>query len=164
MRTVPTNVYQKSGKCYVKISAEFVAIIIRALGLPTNGNGTVFSDVTASAWYYGAVGKAYEYGLASGVGSVRFDPNRSITHQEAMILIWKAANIAGFDGRTSSLDAFTDADSVSGWSLDAAMWNVGSDLIVGYAGLSSPADNISRAETATLVLKLLQKAGLVDVR
>lgn len=42
--------------------------------------------------------------------------------------------------------------------------NVGSGLIVGSDGKIRPLDNISRAETATLVLKLLQKAALVDVR
>jgi len=41
----------------------------------------------------------------------------------------------------------------------APKWNVGSGLIVGSGGLLRPNDNISRAESATVILRLLQKAG-----
>ena len=55
-------------------------------------------------------------------------------------------------------------ESSQSWAQGAAKWNVGSGLIVGSGGLLRPSDNISRAESATVILRLLQKAGLVDVR
>jgi len=147
--------------------AEFSAMIIRALGLPTDGgasNGTVFTDVPGGAWYYGAVCKASELGLINGVGNNKFNPERPITRQEAMAIIQRAAAIAGFKGKTNALGAFNDAQNVSAWALDAVRWNVGSKLVVGYAHLLRPADDITRAETATLVLNLLRQSGLIDVR
>lgn len=145
--------------------AEFAAIVVRALGLPEDGDASAFSDVASGAWYYGAVGKAYEYGLINGRGNGIFDPMANITRQEAMAMVHRAAAITEHAGTTGSLSAFTDADSISSWALEDAKWNVGSGLIQGKGnGLICGQDNISRAETATIILRLLQKSELVDVR
>lgn len=39
--------------------AEFAAILVRAQGLPANGNGTAFGDIRAGDWFCGAVGTVY---------------------------------------------------------------------------------------------------------
>jgi uncharacterized repeat protein (TIGR02543 family) len=142
--------------------AEFVAIIINALGLPADGDGTVFSDVSANSWYSGVVGKAYECGIVEGIGGNMFAPDRPITRQEAMIIIWRMAKIAGFEGSMGCIGMFSDSTDVSGWALEAARWNAGSGLVAGRGGgILAPKDNITRAETAALVLNLLRKAGFV---
>ena len=71
---------------------------------------------------------------------------------------------AALTGTSSDLDSFADADSVSYWAKDAVQWNVGSGLIQGTHGKLNPTANITRAESATIILRLLQKASLVDVR
>ncbi|PKM65513.1 MAG: hypothetical protein CVU95_15075 [Firmicutes bacterium HGW-Firmicutes-2] len=145
--------------------AEFTAIIVRAMGLPTNSTAAgAFSDVSANKWYYGAVGTAYEYGLVTGKGEVQFDPTGNITRQEAMVILQRSAKLTDFIGKTSILSAFSDSDSVDEWALEAAKWNVGSGLIMGNKGQLRPTDNISRAETAAVILRLLQMAELIDVR
>jgi hypothetical protein len=143
--------------------AEFAAILVRALGLPADGTSS-FSDVSADAWYTGAVATAAQYGLVAGKGENRFDPNASITRQEAMLMLRRAAALTEFTGESSSLDSFADADSVGSWAEDAAKWSVGSGLIQGADGKLNPTANITRAESATIILRLLQKADLVDVR
>jgi hypothetical protein len=143
--------------------AEFAAITIRALGLPVSGGSVVFSDVPLSAWYNGAVGKAYEYGLVTGMGS-RFAPSQYITRQEAMVIIWRAAIIMKYRGGTSDVDIFSDYKNISGWALDAAGFNVGSGLVIGSNGMLRPKDNITRVESALLVLRLLQMSGFIDER
>jgi hypothetical protein len=145
--------------------AEFASIIVRALGLPQNGSASAFKDVPSGAWYYGAVGKAYEYGIVDGRGAASFDPMANITRQEAMAIIQRAARIAGMTGSGSgSLSAFTDAGSVSSWAKDAVSFNVASGLIVGSDGKLNPTNNITRAETAAVILRMLQHSGLIDVR
>ena len=143
--------------------AEFAAILVRALGLPANGTST-FADVSSSDWYSGAVATAAQYGLVAGEGENKFDPAANITRQEAMAMLQRAAKLTAFAGTSGTLDNFTDADSVGTWAIDAAKWNVGSGLIQGADGKLSPNANITRAESATIILRLLQKAGLVDVR
>ena len=82
-----------------------------------------------------------------------------------MAIIQRAARIAGMTGSGSgSLSAFTDAGSVSAWARDAVNFNVSNGLIVGSEGKLNPASNITRAETAAVILRMLQHSGLIDVR
>ncbi|BAL00210.1 putative surface layer protein [Oscillibacter valericigenes Sjm18-20] len=143
--------------------AEFAAILVRALGLPADGTSS-FSDVSADAWYTGAVATAVQYGLTKGKDNNRFDPNANITRQEAMLMLQRAAALTEFTGTSGNLDSFADADSVGDWAEGAAKWSIGSGLIQGSDGKLNPTANITRAESATIILRLLQKAGLVDVR
>lgn len=93
-----------------------------------------------------------------------FDPNANITRQEAMAILQRAAALTEFTGASGDLDGFADANSVGSWAQDAAKWSVGSGLIQGAKGKLNPTADITRAESAAIILRLLQKAGLVDVR
>lgn len=143
--------------------AEFPAILVRALGLPANGT-SAFRDVSSTDWFCGAVGAAYSYGLVNGRDASSFDPNANISRQEAMSMMQRAAKVAEFPGTSGTLTEFSDASAVSGCALEAAQFNVGSGLIVGSNGQLKPISKITRAESATVILRLLQKAGLVDIR
>ena len=139
--------------------AEFTFNAVKALGLPLDG-GTAFSDVPADAWYAGAVGTAYESGLVSGIGGGRFDPDREITRQEVMVIIYNMAKIAGFDGKTGSIASFADAAGVSEWALEAAQWNAGSGILPKSGGKLNPAGNITRGESAAMLVEFLRAAGI----
>ena len=143
--------------------AEFAVILVRALGLPADGISS-FADVPDDAWYTGAVATAAQYGIVSGKGNNQFDPNANITRQEAMLMLQRAAALTEFTGAVGNLDSFADADSIGAWARDAAKWSVGSGLIQGSDGKLNPIADITRAESATIILRLLQKAELVDVR
>lgn len=144
--------------------AEFAAIIVRALGLPSDGQSS-FTDVAADAWYAGAVGMAVERGIVTGYSDGTFRPNANITRQEAMAMVARAAVITELGGSTSAdLSSFADADSVAGWASAYVQYNVANSLIKGSGGYLNPASNITRAETATVILRLLRNSGLVDVR
>ncbi len=143
--------------------AEYAAILIRALGLTADGTSS-FSDVPTTAWYTGAVATAVQYGLVAGKGENRFDPNANITRQEAMLMLQRVAALTEFRGARGALDGFADVDNIASWAEDAAKWSVGSGLIQGADGRLNPTANITRAESAAIILRLLQKAGLVDVR
>ena len=150
------------GEAYIT-RADFVTILVRALGLPANGTST-FTDVSASAFYFGSVATAAQYGLVNGRDNNNFDPSANITRQEAMAMLQRAAKLTNFTGTSASLSDFSDAENVSTWAQDAVKWNVGSGLIKGSNGQLRPNDCISRAESATIILRLLQKAKLVDTR
>ena len=145
--------------------AEFAAIIVRALGLPSDGTEN-FADVVESDWFDGAVGKAQEYGIVSGKGEGKFEPNALITREEAMTMIARAAKITGLpESNPVDLSTFVDADKISGWATEYVQFNVDNSLIVGNEAKElAPNGNITRAETATVVLRLLRNAGLVDIR
>ena len=163
---VRTHSLEEAGFMFnIGVRAEFAAIIVRALGLPETGDASKFSDVASSAWYYGSVGKAAEYGIILGRGDGTFAPNEYITRQDAMLMIQRAAGISEYtDVTTGSTAKFTDLNTVSDYAKSGMYWNLSNGFIVGHNGLVRPQETISRAECATIVLRLLQKSGLVDVR
>jgi uncharacterized repeat protein (TIGR02543 family) len=145
--------------------AEFTAILVRALGLPSDSIAAeAFRDVSANQWYYGSVGTAYEYGLVTDKGDGLFDPTGNITKQEAMVMIANAAELAGYEDTVDNSTGFSDVDKIVAWAFDAVKLNVSSGLIVGSNDQIHPTDNISNAETAVVILRFLQTAKLVDVR
>lgn len=145
---------------------EFAAIVVRAMGLKTS-DCPAFTDVKAGSWCYGAVAAAYKYGIVSGYGDGTFKPESKITRQEAMAMIARAMKVAGMDTAitdgavTAELFKFIDGKNFSAWARQSAAAVIRSGLVVGSEGYVRPEKNITRAETAVIVRRLLVKAGLI---
>ena len=76
--------------------AEFAAIVTRALGLAAKDT-KAFTDVPSSKWYAGYIGTANSSGIVNGVGSGKFNPDGTITRQEAAAMVARAAKLCGLD-------------------------------------------------------------------
>jgi hypothetical protein len=149
---------------------EFAAIIVRALGLPENGTTTAYSDVKSGDWYVGAIAKAREYGIIEGYEDGTFRPDKTITREEAMAMIARAMKLAGLETNVSGTDAastlapFADGTTVDAWAKQAAAATVKSGLVQGREAGLRPTSEITRAETAVIVQRMLIKAKLIDSR
>jgi hypothetical protein len=75
-------------------------------------------------------------------------------------MIQRAAGVVGLSGSQGNLNAFSDASQLSEWAVDAARFNAGVGIL-SPGGELRPRDNITRAETADLVYKLLNRAGFI---
>jgi len=150
--------------------SQFAAIVTRALGLPENGTTTVFNDVTPGDWYMGAVAKAYEYGIIQGFEDGTFRPDRMMTREEAMVMIARAMQWTGLRAETSGQDAvatlslFTDGSAVSGWAIQSVASTVNHGLVQGSNAALNPKQEMTRAETAMLVRRLLIRSNLINDR
>ncbi|KAA8786509.1 hypothetical protein EC604_22010 [Paenibacillus amylolyticus] len=147
--------------------AEFAAIIVRALGLPAGKGNTSFSDVRSDAWYAGAVETAVSYKLINGFEDGTFRPQNTITREQAMTIVAKAMSLTGLAERTPVSDAtatladFADYSQISGWAKDNLALTVRAKLINGRnANIDSKA-NMTRAEVAVLVERLLKQSDLI---
>jgi hypothetical protein len=149
--------------------AEFAAIVVRALGLMHPGTGKAsFSDVSKNDWYYDAVSIAYEYGIISGYGNDKFGPNDKISHEQAMAMIARAMKItklkADFkNGEAEQLIAsYGDFKKASSWAKNSIALCVKTGVVPDGSGkLVAPKDNLTRAEVAVIVQRLLQKSKLI---
>ena len=145
--------------------AEFAALLVNALGLPQAPEGAdCFKDVAKSSSYLGEIGAAYQYKIIKGISEDQFAPNKTITREEAMAMMQRAAKVAQLKGEKGQLEAFEDYSKVSEWAKDAVAFNIGSDLIIGSNNKLRPQSTITRAESMTVVLRMLQKADLIDIR
>ncbi|MDO7908642.1 S-layer homology domain-containing protein [Paenibacillus sp. JX-17] len=148
--------------------AEFAAIMVRGLGVKLESGSTSFADISSSSWYAGAVETAYQYHLIQGFEDGTFRPNDKITREQAMKMIAQAMEVTGLSSKLSTVDtklllnAFTDAEQVSAWAKSGLVNSLQGGLVSGRnEGKLAPKDNITRAEVAVLIQRLLQKSGLI---
>ncbi|WP_160397324.1 cadherin-like beta sandwich domain-containing protein [Paenibacillus sp. MMS18-CY102] len=148
--------------------AEFVAILIRALGLSDNGKMASLNDVQANDWFVGAVAKAQEYGLVNGYKDGTFGPNKTITRQEALVMLARAMKLTGLNAGVSEANAtdvlasYEDGANIAPWAVQALAETVKTGIVQGSGRKLLPDRNMTRAETAVIVQRLLDKAGLID--
>ena len=92
--------------------AEIAAVLDRVMKYQAT-DGAAFTDVDPAAWYYGNVRHLAAAGVVSGVGDNRFAPGRSITREEAAVMMGRAFNVPGNSGNENP---FPDAGKISGWA------------------------------------------------
>jgi len=148
--------------------AEFAALVVRALGLSDKDSYAEFKDVKDEQWFSGAVGKAQEYSIINGYADGTFRPDNTITREEALAVIARAMYLAGMEPDVSGADAesalsrFTDGHTVGNWAKQAVAASVKSGLVKGSEAGLKPASNITRAETASIIQRLLKQSELID--
>ena len=146
--------------------AQFATIVTRALGLTPEDTG-VFSDVAASAWYAGYIGTANRYGIVAGRGGGIFDPNGTITRQEAACMVARAAKLCGMDTELSGaeilnmLAQFGDYRGVADWARGAAAFCYREDILDQSDLEVRPTEPILRCEIAQMLFNMLTKANLL---
>ena len=148
--------------------AEFAAIMVRALGLAPDTAKNTFSDVSASSWYSGYVGTAASYGIISGYDADTFAPNAKITREQAMAMVARAMTITDLDSTTASIDAssplagYTDTSKISGYAKAGIIACLNTGVVTGKtADTIAPKANITRAEVAVIIERLLKKSELI---
>ena len=62
--------------------AQMVTMLWRAVGQPAPATAATFTDVSADAYYAGAVSWAVENGITTGVGGGKFDPTGACTRAQ----------------------------------------------------------------------------------
>lgn len=146
--------------------AEFAAMAVRALGLDgTATNEPLATDVRANDWFARAVATAERYGLVKGTPAGKFCPNDTITRQEAMVIVARAAALAGLAVEAdpqAALAPFADAPDVAAWARDGAALAAASGIVHGSGGWLAPRRELTRAEAAAMLQRLLQAANLID--
>lgn len=146
--------------------AEFAAIVTRGLGLTAKDTG-VFTDVASRAWYAGYIGTANKYGIVNGVGNRLFDPNGTITRQEAAAMVARAAKLCGMDtGLTAAeirdvLAQFGDYVTVPGWAQSSVAFCYQENILDQSALNIEPKTPILRREVAQMLFNMLSSANLI---
>lgn len=131
--------------------AEFIAMILRAQGIPISSYTGVFSDVSASAWYADTIETACQIGLLEGFGG-KARPDDSVTREEMAKILIKALGV------TAEADSvgFNDEAQMSPWARGFVQKASAMGLIKGYEDNSfRPQNGLKRAEAMVVVYRLL---------
>lgn len=139
--------------------AEFLAMLVRAFELPGGSVPASMKDVTASDWYYDAVAAALKAGLAQGVSSSKFEPNRPITREEMAVMSANALKLLSkkaTDSVEEPLSKFKDKDKIASYAKSAVVLLTQEGIINGTgADRFTPKGIANRAQAATIIWNLL---------
>ncbi len=110
----------------------------------------IFPDVSPAAWYAPCVQWAYSNQVVSGYPDGTFQPDRSITRQDMIALLYRNAGSPAVSAQLAG--RFRDSASISSYARNAMDWAVENKLISGYTdGTVLPLNPITRAEFATVM-------------
>ena len=135
---------------------NFILMVYKAFDLSASGSDN-FSDVHSGSYYYDAISAAKKIGIAQGSGN-KFHPNSAISRQDAMLIIYRMLEILGKSpkaGTMSDLAAYSDADEVSSYAVEAVAALVKAGMITGSNGTLNPNGMTSRAEMAVMLYRAM---------
>ncbi|MBR6825021.1 MAG: 5'-nucleotidase C-terminal domain-containing protein, partial [Oscillospiraceae bacterium] len=127
--------------------AQIVTVLYRVAGQPPVGAPATFTDLVAD-WYANPVAWAQKTGVVNGLTPTTFGPNKNVTREQLVTMIWR---YYGEPKGTGDLSTFPDADKVSGYARDAFAWAIGEGVINGSNGKLNPQGNATRAQFAKII-------------
>ena len=145
-----------------------VTILEHLQGDDEKASGTSsFSDVKADAYYADAVAWAEENNLIAGYTDGTFKPNKAITREEFMTILFRYALTKQYDTgieNTEGLMSYSDEASVSDYSEEAMLWAVDHQYLRGTAANTlSPQGAITRAQATAILMRFLNAENAVPV-
>ena len=144
---------------------DFMLMLYRAFLEEDYGNYNVtsnFPDVVKGTTSYSketyqAVGVAKYLGIAQGSNG-KYNPKAYITREEAMTLIYRTLDEVGYSMSytvSTSTSSFSDYSSVSSYARAAIKDLIGHGVVIGTNGKIQPKSNITRAEMAVILHRVL---------
>ncbi|WP_138494464.1 S8 family serine peptidase [Paenibacillus pinistramenti] len=147
--------------------AEFVTLLVRALGLTTStststttGTGSssqaTFTDVPAGSWYQDAVKAAAAQGWISGYADQTFAPDQTITRSEMAVILARALQASGQPLQTGAqTSGYADQAEIQAWAKDAIAQITGLGIMQGSPDNHFNGDQAAtRAETAVVIYRI----------
>lgn len=145
--------------------AEMATIMVRAFGATKEADISSFTDVKESDWFYSSMAKAVEMGAFTGSDGM-LNPQNNISRQETFAVLARMFSL-NYDkklneilGRSISSDdvlaQFSDGHTVAAWAKDLVAAVVASGYVGGSDGQIKPNDNITRAEFAAVMDRLVK--------
>ena len=139
--------------------AQFAAMIANALGYDSNPEETpsMFPDVAEDYWGKSAINFCVKNDILKGYDDGTFQPDKTITRQEAASILKNAFNLTGNSG-----EKFPDDSAIAGWAKENVYAVKHSGLMKGDAdtGNFRPTSSITRAEAASIMVNA-DRAGLI---
>ncbi|EKE30223.1 MAG: Ig-like, group 2 [uncultured bacterium (gcode 4)] len=139
--------------------AEFLAMVIKSLWIPTSSGSVEFIDIPADwTWMIKYIAKAKELWIAKGqiIGwKPMFRPNDPITRAEAIAILLNAAKITTSANKIEFIDIPADWTWMIKYISKAKELWIATGQTIGWKLVFRPNDTITRAETARIITKTL---------
>lgn len=132
----------------------FVTVLGRMADIDTSlYQKAQFADVPRSMYYTPYINWASINGIVNGIDRFTFEPDRPLSRQDLVTLLFRYVTSTGGDNATPSASpyyAFSDYNSTSSYAVSAMKWAVYHGVINGSGNRLSPFDNATRAQVAQI--------------
>jgi len=109
--------------------------------------GSIFSDVSADAWYYRAAHYAADNGIMAGTGNGTFSPNSTLTRAMIIQMLYNKVG----QPKISDKHGFSDVPADQ-WFNNAVTWGTKNGVMAGYGGGKfGPNDNVTIEQIAVIL-------------
>ncbi|MFC5529655.1 S-layer homology domain-containing protein [Cohnella yongneupensis] len=148
--------------------AEFVALLVRSLGLSSPSKPTTFSDVAQGDWYADAIGQAVDADIVKGYSDGTFRPNERITREQMAVLLSGALkyvnkSVQVGDTQEAILGKYADNGSIGAWAKHSLAELLAAQIMKGTSATTiDPAAHATRAEAAVLIKRFMQYVQFIN--
>lgn len=143
--------------------AEVVTVLVRVLGLQSNNSYESFNDVTANAWYAKAIQIATSEGIVEGYSDGSFKPNQPVSREELAVIIKRVMNNIGISLSTEMDTAFADDIQIHSWAKESVYALKQAGIVTGKSnGQFKPGATATRAEAVAMIVRMLEKSGMIN--
>ena len=146
--------------------ADFVTLLSRMSGEDLSGyTGDPFPDVPESKYYAASVAWAVQAGIVAGFPDGNFRPTENVTREQMahimrLYLQHRGVDVSEID---QSVDArIADVDDIGSWALDDVRFCYAAGLLQGRGSTFVPRGTATRAEAATVLLRLYDFTAAAD--
>lgn len=141
-------------------------MLVRALGRDiSTGDPAPYDDLKQGVWYFNEVVKAKELGLLDFVSGTQFKPDQPLTREEMASML--AAGISleqlPITKEHMTLNEYKDMANVNAAFLEDVRLMVKLNIMTGTSeDTFSPKGETTRAQAATVFVRMLQILGMID--
>lgn len=136
---------------------EFLKMAVLSFDKMNNEAEADFIDVSKDKWYYGYIASGIKAGIIKGISDLEFGIERNITRQDAATILYRIYNGNSQNNRIN----FADSDEISDYASEAVNKLATAGIINGMNdGKFYPEKNLTRAEAAVLIYRLMNKMGV----
>jgi hypothetical protein len=143
--------------------AEFVSMVNRAWGISNDGYSSMFQDVAKDKWYYSDIAAAYNLGYISGSSPEKFEPDSTITREQAAVMIARLLTLEA-NSQNNVLSELNDYDKLADWSRPYVETVFAQGILNGYPDKTfRPTRSVTRAEAMIIIDRAVKNTGTIVV-
>lgn len=139
---------------------QFLVMVMRAYGIAADENAKDNFADAGSTYYTGYLAAAKRLEITAGIGNNLFAPEKEITRQEMLTMLYNTLKQRGELPATTTgetLADFTDAGQVASWAKDAMALFVETGTVSGSGNMLNLTGLTTRAEIAQVLYNLMSK-------
>jgi len=138
--------------------AELAAMVASTSGINLQPKQNSFADVPVDSWYAPSVAALKQAGIITGIQG-KYYPEQLATREEVITMVTRTHKYLNSVGSNIETDAFASyLKQVSPWAKDSVFYAAKQGFIDTN---SLNRKQTTRGETATMLVRILQKAGII---